>query len=302
VRPACHDSVVISTRRRVIAAIARPLMRLTDPAHRLLSHQLTPKGADLDAAPYAVAVRPEAQPYAGGTGPVGVLLCHGFSGTPQSMRPWAEHLERAGYRVSLPRLPGHGTSWTEMNLTTWPDWYGCVERAFLELEDECEQVFVVGLSMGGALSLRLAEQFGSRVAGLVLVNPVINITDPRMKVLFLLRALPSLGGIVNDIAKPGVDECGYDRNPLRALYSQTFLWRDVVDNLAKVDQPLLVYRSLNDHVGDPSSVELIRAEVKSADHSYVELTRSYHVATLDYEADDIFDGSVKFIRRLAAAH
>jgi carboxylesterase len=293
---------VISTRRRVVAAVARPLMRLTDPAHKVLSRRLTPRSADVADAPSAVAVRPEAESYVGGSGPVGVLLCHGFSGSPKSMRPWADHLESAGYRVSLPRLPGHGTSWTEMNLTTWPDWYGCVERAFLQLEAECEQVFVVGLSMGGALSLRLAEQFGSRVAGLVLVNPVINITDPRMKVLFLLRALPSLAGIANDIAKPGVDECGYDRNPLRALYSQTFLWRDVVQHLAEVDQPLLVYRSSNDHVGDPSSLELIKAGVKSADHSYVELTRSYHVATLDYEAEDIFDGSVKFIRRLAAAH
>jgi carboxylesterase len=121
-------------------------------------------------------------------------------------------------------------------------------------------------------------------------------------VLFLLRRLPSLAGIANDIAKPGVDECGYDRNPMRAFHSQTLLWRDVVEHLARVDQPLLVYRSRNDHVGDPSSIELIKAGVKSTDRSYVELTRSYHVATLDYEADDIFDGSVKFIRRLAAAH
>jgi carboxylesterase len=120
-----------------------------------------------------------------------------------------------------------------------------------------------------------------------------------MRALPILRlALPSLGGIVNDIAKPGQDEWGYQRLPLRALYSQTFLWVDVRGNLGRVDQPLLVYRAIHDHVVDPSSVRLIKAGVRSSDQSYVELERSYHVATLDYDAEDIFDGSVAFFRRL----
>ena len=72
--------------------------------------------------------------------------------------------------------------------------------------------------------------------------------------------------------------------PLRALYSQTFLWADVRRNLHRVDQPLLVYQSIHDHA-DPSSVPLIKAGVRSSDQTYVELQRSYHVATLDYEAD-----------------
>lgn len=265
-----------------------------------LTRRLTPRPADLDGAPAGAAVRPEAEPYFAGSGPVGVLLCHGFSGSPKSMRPWAEHLEAAGYRVSLPRLPGHGTTWTELNVTRWPDWYAAVERAFVALEAECDQVFVVGLSMGGALGLRLAEQLGPRVAGLVAVNPVVHVTDPRMRILFALQALPSLAGIANDIAKPGVDECGYDRTPLRALFSQSLMWRDIVDHLDRIDQPLLVFRSVHDHVADPSSVALLKRHVRSPDQSYVELPRSYHVATLDYEADEIFDGSVEFISRLVA--
>ena len=289
-----------STRRRILATLVTPIERLTSPAHRLLSRRLAPRPADLDAAPAGASVHPEAELYVGGSGPVGVLLCHGFSGSPKSMRPWADHLEAAGYRVSLPRLPGHGTTWTELNLTTWPDWYAAVERAFVALEGECEQVFVVGLSMGGALALRLAEQLGPRVAGLVLVNPVIHSDDPRIKILFALRVLGSLGGIANDIAKPGVDECGYTRTPLHALYSQTHMWRDIVDHLDRVDQPVLVFRSIHDHIGDPSSVALLKKGLRSADQSYVELPRSYHVATLDYEANDIFDASVEFIARLVA--
>ena len=243
-------------------------------------------------------MHPDAVAYAGGVGPVGVLICHGFTGVTKSMMPWARHLESVGFRVSVPRLAGHGTSWQELNLTSWEDWYSGVKEAFSALSAECDQVFLAGLSMGGALSLRLAEQFGPAVSGLVLVNPVLNITDPRMRILRLLKVIPSFAGITNDIAKPGQDENGYDRLPLRALHSQTFLWAAVKADLPKVTQPLLVYRSVVDHVVDPSSVKLIKEHVRSADQSYVELTRSYHVAILDYDADEIFDGSVAFIQRL----
>jgi carboxylesterase len=250
------------------------------------------------SSPVAASVHPDAQPYAGGNGPTGVLLCHGFTGSTQSMIGWARHLETAGFQVLLPRLPGHGTSWQELNQTTWIDWYDCVEDAFATLQARCDQVFLAGLSMGAALALRLAEQHGPRVSGLTLVNPVINITDPRMRALPILRVLPSLAGITNDIAKPDQVEWGYDRLPLRALYSQTFLWADVRRNLDRVDQPLLVYRAIHDHVVDASSVRLIKAGVRSSDQTYIELQRSYHVATLDYDADNIFEGSVAFFRRL----
>ena len=250
------------------------------------------------SSPPAASVHADAQPYAGGSGPTGVLLCHGFSGSTHSLIGWARHLETAGFQVLLPRLPGHGTSWQELNRTSWIDWYDCVDDAFATLQARCDQVFLAGLSMGAALALRLAEQHGHRVSGLTLVNPVINISDPRMRALPILRVLPSLGGITNDIAKPDQVEWGYDRLPLRALYSQTFLWADVRRNLDRVDQPLLVYRAIHDHVADGSSVRLIKAGVRSSDQTYIELQRSYHVATLDYDADDIFSGSVAFFRRL----
>ena len=271
-----------------MASSARPSLRSIIGRRRRLRN----------SAPVAASVHPDAQPYAGGSGPTGVLLCHGFSGSTKSMIGWARRLEAEGFSVLLPRLPGHGTTWQELNRTAWTDWYASADEAFATLRAQCDQVFLAGLSMGGALCLRLAEQYGPRVSGVTLVNPVINISDPRMRALPALRLLPSLGGIVNDIAKPGQDEWGYDRLPLRALYSQTFLWADVRRNLHLVDQPLLVYRAIHDHVADPSSVRLIKAGVRSSDQTYVELQRSYHVATLDYEAEDIFDGSIAFFRRL----
>ncbi len=153
-------------------------------------------------------------------GPVGALLCHGFTGTTQSMRPWAEHLADAGLSVVAPRLPGHGTRWQDMNRTRFSDWYAELERAFDELRGRCSTVFAMGLSMGGTLSLRLAEERGDQVAGLVLVNPSLSTErkDARLAPL-LSKVVPSFPGIASDIKKPGVTELAYDRIPLKAVAS-----------------------------------------------------------------------------------
>jgi carboxylesterase len=256
--------------------------------------------ASVTEASTTATVLPDAEPYFGGSGPNGVLLCHGFTGSPRSMRPWAEHLEADGFRVVLPRLPGHGTTWQEMNQTRWEDWYGHVERAFVDLRAECERVFVCGLSMGGGLAIRLAEQQGDALAGVAVVNPSIASADPRMRALPVLRHLvPSLAGISSDIALPDVLEGGYDRSPLHAAWSMALMWRDIQDNLDRVEQPLLIFKSVKDRVVDGRSLELIRARVRSPDLTVVSLERSYHVATLDYDAELIFTTSSAFFRRLA---
>jgi carboxylesterase len=250
-------------------------------------------------APSTASVLPDAEPYAGGSGPFGVLLCHGFSGSPRSMRPWADHLEADGFRVVLPRLPGHGTTWQELNQTRWEDWYATVDRAFTDLRSECERVFVCGLSMGGALAIRLAEQHGPSVAGIAVVNPAVGSTDLRIRALPVLRhLLPSLAGIGSDIAMPGVLEGAYDRSALHAGWSVTRMWRDTRHNLGRVDQPLLIFKSVRDRVVDELSLKLIKARVRSTDLSVVPLERSYHVATLDYDAELIFTTSSAFFRRL----
>jgi carboxylesterase len=255
----------------------------------------------LARAPESARVDPGAAPYAGGPDDgAPVLVLHGFTGSPRSMRPWAEHLAAHGFRVDLPRLPGHGTSWRELNLTGWQDWYAAAERALLDLAEATGRpVGVTGLSMGGALALRLAQVHPALVRGLVLVNPVINIVDPRIRVLRLIRLLtPSLGAIAGDVAKPGSDEGGYARTPLHALDSQRRLCSLVRRDLGLVSTPLLVFRSAQDHVADPSSVALIADRTTAADRHFVVLERSYHVATLDHEAELIFDGSVELFTRL----
>ena len=74
--------------------------------------------------------------------------------------------------MSAPRLPGHGTTWQELSRTRWEDWYAEADRAFEELRGHSSAIYVMGLSMGGCLALRMAELRGAAVGGLVLVNPV----------------------------------------------------------------------------------------------------------------------------------
>ncbi|HEY9375716.1 MAG TPA: alpha/beta fold hydrolase, partial [Jiangellaceae bacterium] len=223
-------------------------------------------------------------------------------GSPASMRPWAEYLAAAGMTVDVPLLPGHGTTWQELNTTRWPDWFSTVERALLRLAERCDQLLVGGISMGGCLALRLAEVHGAAISGLALVNPAIASGDKRLLALPALhRFVPSFPALSGDIAMPGQDEVAYNRTPLRALHSLHQLWPLVIADLPRVTQPLLIYRSDQDHIVDERSLELIQSRVSSTDVTVVALEDSYHVATLDYDAETIFAGSLELARRLAPA-
>jgi carboxylesterase len=232
---------------------------------------------------------------------VGVLLVHGFTGSPASMRPWAEHLHDRGYSVSLPQLPGHGTRWQDLQRTTYDDWYAEAAAAFAKLRADHERVVVCGLSMGGMLSLALAQEHGRDISGLVLVNPFVDTRRKDIKALPVLKhVVPSFPAIGNDIKKQGMDEHAYPRTPLKAAASLFGEMRRVRDRLADVTQPLLLLRSRVDHVVDPSSGRAIMSRVSSRDLEEVVLEESYHVATLDNDAPLVFDRSASFIARVTS--
>jgi carboxylesterase len=253
-----------------------------------------------------VSISPTAEPFFADAAPdprdgqrVGVLLVQGFTGSPASMVPWGRALAEHGLGVSVPRLPGHGTTWQECNRTRWSDWYGEVERAFEKLRADCDQVVVGGLSMGGSLALQLAADRGREVAGLVLVNPAVNTERKDVLALPVLKhVVGGFPGIANDIKKEGVDEHGYSKTPLKAAHSMMTAWKTVREDLPKVTQPLLMFLSDEDHVVDPSSARIIRGAVSSRDLSEHVLVNSYHVATLDNDAPVIFEESAQFIRRV----
>jgi carboxylesterase len=243
-------------------------------------------------------VMPGAEPFTHQGSTTGVLLCHGFTGSPQSLRPWAEYLAEAGLSVWLPRLPGHGTTWQEMARTRWEDWYAEIDRAFDELRAHSDEIFVMGLSMGACLALRLAELRGPAISGLVLVNPSVT-ADTRLFALtpVLKYLVPSLKGIASDIKNEQASELGYQRIPVKAAATLPGLWRITQAGLADVTQPVLVFHSTVDHVVGPASLRVLKDALPEGQLEVRECSDSYHVATLDNDAQAIFAGSLEFVRR-----
>jgi carboxylesterase len=252
---------------------------------------------DALAEPLSVEARPELT----GGRRVSVLLSHGFTGSPASIKPWGRHLGELGYGVEVPLLPGHGTSWEQLNSLAWNDWYAELSRVFETLRDTHDAVVVGGLSMGGALALRLAADHADSIAGVVLVNPAVATKRLDVKLLPVMKHLvPSFPGIANDIKKPGVQEHGYTRTPLKAIHSLIRAWPPLIADLPNVTAPLLYFRSAADHVVDGSSEPIITSRVSSREIAVRPLEQSFHVATLDNDAPQIFEESAEFIARVTA--
>jgi len=237
-------------------------------------------------------------PGSGNLSKVGVLLLHGFTGSPASMRPWAEFLNERGITVSVPKIPGHGSRWQDLNKVQWQSWTNRAKEELLKLQAQTSQVYIFGLSMGGANTLYTAATAKSEVnlAGIVLVNPMIHITDPAIKFINIIKYLvPKRPSVGDDIKKPGVTEWGYDALPTKGVAQLNKLLKATRKLLSEIDVPTLLFHSVEDHVLPVSNTEVIMKEIGSRSKVRVELGNSYHVATLDYDAQTIFENSYQFI-------
>lgn len=246
-------------------------------------------------------VMPGAEPWSSLGGPVGVLVVHGFTGTPQSMRPLAEAFAAAGMTVEMPLLPGHGTSVEDMIPTRWSDWSQAAERACTELEERCEQVVVVGLSMGGTLTVWLATRHPG-LAGIVCVNPFVDGHAPGITAtsdIARTGAQETLPAIGSDISMEGAEELAYPATPAAALVSLVDAARKLERDLADIACPVLLMTSPEDHVVENVSSDLLARSV-SGPVTRITLERSFHVATLDHDAALIEESSVAFVREVSA--
>lgn len=242
-----------------------------------------------------------AEPWGAEGDETGVLFIHGFTGTPQSMRLWAKGVADQGRTVLLPRLPGHGTTPSDLQNTTAAEWLAEVEMSLAGLRERCDHVFLCALSFGGALALDLAARHRDDITGIVLVNPSIYTKDPRAKLKPILGRLPLLVKAVgNDVADPEMDELAYDRTPTKAA-AQVLTFMDTARaRLGSVTSPLLVFTSRQDHIVDPGNGPFVVDKVASKQKELVWLERSYHVATLDFDRDLIIDRTNSFIKEHTA--
>jgi len=238
-----------------------------------------------------------------GDGSHGALVLHGFTGNPGSMRAVAEVLAAKGFHVEMPLLPGHGTHVDDMLPTRWSDWVGEAEAAYQRLAQRAGHIVVVGLSMGGALTLRLGADH-PEIAGLVCINPVTKSQPP--EVIDMLRSMIEGGtavmpGIGSDIADPDAKENAYEGTPLEPLISMLLDGVALLgDEFPGMRMPLLLLTSPQDHVVEPSNGDFL-AETYGGPVERISLERSYHVATQDYDKDLIFEATTEFAGRVAAS-
>ncbi len=237
-------------------------------------------------------VMKDAQPFYFEGNRVGILVSHGFTGTTQSMRPLGEAYAKAGYTVCGPRLKGHGTHYEDMEKTAYQDWIASVEEGYRWLKERCDTIFVTGLSMGGTLTLYMAENYPD-IRGIILINAAVDI--PEMAAGKDLRDVRYLDAIGSDIKKPGVVELAYEKTPVKSLAEIVKLMEQVKKSLYKVTCPALIFVSDEDHVVPPNNARIIYDGILSRTKELVHLKESYHVATLDNDQQLIIDKTLKFI-------
>lgn len=230
----------------------------------------------------------------------GVLVLHGFTGSPYSMRGVADALANAGFSVEMPLLPGHGTSIEDMLPTRFDDWSEAAEAAFQSLSSRVERVGILGLSMGGTLTCWLAERH-PEVAGIVCVNALVEY--PGEEFVSSIRGVLDAGlevleGLGSDIKKPGVEERAYAETPVAPLVSLLEAVEGVGGNLGAISCPVLSFTSVEDHVVAPPNGEFL-ALMAGGPVERVLLEDSYHVATLDNDAQLVEAQSVAFFERLS---
>lgn len=232
---------------------------------------------------------------------IGILAIHGFTGTTQSMHNLGRAFADAGFTVLGPRLTGHGISPEEMTQAEFKDWFQDVEEALDELRLHADKIFVTGLSMGGALTLYLAENYAD-ILGIIPINAAIDM--PEFRDFYQSQKAENIEfveGIGSDIKKPGVTELAYSKTPVKSMKELLDLMKEVRADLAEVKCPTLIFSSTIDHVVPPNNAEIIYNEISSHDKSIIKLPESYHVATLDNDADLIATESIKFIREVLAS-
>jgi carboxylesterase len=233
---------------------------------------------------------------------VGVLVVHGFTGSPFSVRGIADAMVAARYDVELPRLPGHGTTVAEMVSTRWSDWAAEVAAARERLARRVDRVVLVGQSMGATLILASALD-DATVDGIVCVNPLTRPRTPEeieMIDELLEDGFEIAPGTGSDIADPESHDVTYDGTPLAPIRSLVLEGvAPISDRFGELTMPLRMFSSRVDHVVDPGDGDHLAATWGGpVERTWLE--RSYHVATRDYDRDVVESGAVQFVRMVTA--
>ncbi len=221
---------------------------------------------------------------------IGVLLIHGFTATTAEVRLMAEKLHAAGLTVAAPLLPGHGTHPDDLNRATWPMWLQKVKETYERLLESCQDIFVLGTSMGALLSLELAVQH-PEIAGLLLFSPALKVDS--------LWLAPLIAPFKAYLKKQPKDESlawkGYTVYPLKAAVQLLKLQKHVKDILPKIQQPMIIFTGEKDDTVSNEAVSALIGSVNSDEKHYFSFKNSAHFVMLEDDLDEAFEVALNFI-------
>ena len=230
---------------------------------------------------------------------VGCLLVHGFTGTPQNVRPLADYLARRGFAVSAPRLPGHGTTVADLDATGPEEWLAAAEEALADLQERSSTVFIAGISMGGTITLELARRHPDLAGIIVMAAPVqpLDVLEPLIadpdRPVTVPAPWATVGVLTEDIGVGGI--C-YLEMPLGALERGIGLVTQVREGLADISVPTLLIYGDADLVVDKANGPFILEGIKTTDKRLLALADSSHEVTLDVDRERVMVEVYDFIR------
>lgn len=245
-------------------------------------------------------VQNDGRPFFIGSGETGCLLVHGFTGAPKEMRLLGEHLAQAGYTVLGTRLFGHATDQKDLIRARWRDWLLSVEDSYHILSGTCTQIFILGLSMGGNLSLLMSAKFP--VSGVIIYSTPYDFPVARIRPLIPLLPLVSKFWPFFSKGEPdwndpsrARDHFEYPDYPIRAAYELNVLLKKMRQALPEITVPVLLIHSRNDNSVHPQHAERIFEKIGSKDKRLLWLEQSGHVVIKDSERMKVFKATSDFI-------
>ncbi len=246
--------------------------------------------------------------YQGDTG-IGVLLVHGWTSAPQEFFDLGKHLAEKGHAVLGVRLPGHATRPADLNRIRWRDWSAAVEDGYSLLEPTCDRIFVMGLSLGGALALLLATS--RPVAGVVaMATPYEVPPQPSIRWLrYLLPVLRPISALLRYFPKPPIndykdqqayqDHVSYSVFPIRSVPEVVGLLQRLREQLPTVRAPVLLMHAVEDRGVSPDNARSIFSQVGSDEKELVWIENSGHVLTIEPAREQVYDMAADFIEQMS---
>lgn len=244
---------------------------------------------------------PAAQPFFFPGNTIGCLLIHGLTSTPYEVRELGDRLHAVGHSVAGIRLPGHGTRYQDLDTVPWTHWSEAVELGYELLTSRCEQVFIMGVSMGATLALITASR--RPVAGVVSISGLWGFSTWQvLGARLLARVQPHQrkrrgSSIADPVAR--VKHPSYSHMPMRAVLQSNAALAAMREALPRVTAPALLVHSRHDPVAPPAGVPNLLAALGSQDKQVHWVTRSEHILTEDYDKEEVFKVIVEWVRTVA---